>query len=171
MLGRIKKSLKIANVDYSTHLSENFSISEFEKSQTASRRGIVNKMGPVELENARRLAKYVLQPVRNHFGPTIITSGFRGKKLNRAIRGSKYSQHMDGEASDIEVIGTSNYELARWIEKNLDFDQLILEGYTPGEPNSGWVHVSYVDDELNRQEVLTATFDDGGVSYQNGLVK
>jgi hypothetical protein len=40
-------------------------------------------------------------------------------------------------------MGTDNAELADWIYSNLEFDQLILEFYTPGEPNSGWIHCSY----------------------------
>jgi len=58
---------------------------------------------------------------------------------------------------------SSNLAVALWIENNVDFDQLILEFYT-GEPNSGWIHVSYKDGS-NRKQVLT--FD--GKSYTNGL--
>ena len=82
-----------------------------------------------------------MQPVRDNFGVTVINSGYRGPKLNEAVGGSSKSQHCKGEAVDIECPGTSNYAVASWIEQNLDFDQLILEFYIPGIPDSGWVHV------------------------------
>jgi hypothetical protein len=157
-------------VDHSTHLSKNFSIREFEKSQTALRKNIPNKMGPVELMAARLLAEKVLQPVRDHFGPTSVSSGFRSNKLNKEIGGSKTSQHRFGEAADIEVPGVSNYDLAVWIRDNLTFDQLILEAYEPGEPNSGWVHVSYRRG-INRKEALTAEFVNDNAQYSVGLTK
>jgi len=71
---------------------------------------------------------------------------------------------------DIECPGTANYEIAKWIEDNLDFDQLILEFYTPGIPDSGWVHVSYKS-EGNRKSVLTAMKEDGKTVYKPGLIE
>lgn len=166
-----KKAKVFGMTDHSTHLSKNFTIGEFEKSQTALRHGIPNQMGPVELAAARELAKAVLQPVRDQHGVTVINSGFRSEALNTRLGGSKNSQHMLGEAADIEVPGMSNYDLAVWIRDNLDYDQLILEAYQPGEHNSGWVHVSYRADGANRKENLTATFIDGKAHYSFGLVK
>lgn len=137
-------------------LSENFSLHEFTRSQTASRRGIPNNPSEVEIARLRLLCEKVLEPVRAHFGkPIIIRSGYRGPRLNRAIGGSKTSQHMIGEASDFEIIGVSNVEVCRWMEANLNYDQLILEFYKPGDPNSGWVHVSYSVNRMRNQE-LTA---------------
>lgn len=159
------------SINKSTHLSRNFSIREFEASQTASRHGIMNKMNDEQIARARVLAEKVLQPIRDHFGVTVITSGFRGEELNRRIGGSKNSQHMSGEAADIRVPGVSNYDLAVWIRDNLDYDQLILEAYNPGEINSGWVHVSYTTSRRNRKENLTATFINGRANYSIGLVK
>ena len=89
--------------------------------------------------------------------------------LNKAIGGSERSQHCKGEAVDIEVPGTSNYEVAKYIRDNLDFDQLILEFYTPGIPDSGWVHVSYKS-EGNRKQVLTALKEDGKTVYKPKLI-
>jgi hypothetical protein len=63
----------------------------------------------------------------------------------------------------------ANAELAEWIKDNLDYRQLILEFYTPGIPDSGWVHVSYDPADLKKQ-VLTATKKDGKVVYLPGLV-
>ena len=151
-------------------LSKNFTLQEFTKSQTAERKGIDNTPAEAHLENAKILFEKVVQPVRDHFGPTIINSGYRGPKLNEAVGGSSKSQHCKGEAVDIECPGTSNYAVASWIEQNLDFDQLILEFYTPGIPDSGWVHVSYKS-EGNRKSILTAMKENGKTVYKPGLIE
>lgn len=151
-------------------LSKNFTLAEFIKSQTAIRRGIDNTMPEEHLEAAKKLAENVLQPVRDHFGPTGINSGYRGLELNEAVGGSKTSQHCKGQAADIEVPGVANYDLAKWIADNLDFDQLILEFYTPGIPDSGWVHVSYTGNN-HRKQVLTASRVNGKTVYSVGLQK
>jgi hypothetical protein len=150
-------------------LSENFSLSEYTKSQTASRKGIDNTPGDEHLEAAKALFENVAQPVRDHFGTTIITSGYRSPALNEAIGGSATSQHSKGEAVDLEVPGVATAEVCEWIAANLDFDQLILEFYTPGETNSGWVHVSYKADGANRKECLTAAKVNGSTQYSHGL--
>jgi hypothetical protein len=85
------------------------------------------------------------------------------------VGGSSRSQHCKGEAADIEVPGTPNAELAEWIRDNLEFDQLILEFYTSGVPDSGWVHVSYKTDGTNRKSILTATRVNGKTEYSTGI--
>lgn len=150
-------------------LSENFTMAEFTKSQTAERKGIDNTPEGDHLEAAKALFENVVQKVRDHFGPTVINSGYRSPELNEAVGGSSRSQHCKGEAADIEVPGTANGDLARWIADNLDFDQLILEFYTPGIPDSGWVHVSYKSDGDNRKECLTAARINGKTQYSEGI--
>ena len=150
-------------------LSPNFTLQEFTKSQTALRMGIDNTPEEDHLVAAQSLFLMVVQPVRDHFGPTVINSGYRGPKLNEAVGGSSKSQHCKGEAVDIEVPGVPNATVAEWIRDNLDFDQLILEFYTPGIPDSGWVHVSYKHDE-NRKSVLTAMKEDGKTVYKQGII-
>lgn len=150
-------------------LSKNFTLQEFTKSQVAIRNGIDNVPTEEHIEAARLLFDNVVQPVRDHFGPTIITSGYRGKQLNTIVNGSSNSQHCKGEAVDLEVPGYSNMEVAEWISNNTPFDQLILEFYTPGIPDSGWVHVSYNDS--HRRQILTSTKDQGGYTkYMPGLI-
>jgi len=145
-------------------LSKHFTLEEFEKSQTATRKGIKNKAGAGEIKNLGDLCYEVLEPVRVKFDkPVTITSGYRSPQLSEAIGSKSTSQHCTGNAVDMEVIGVSNLEVALWIENHCDFDQLILEYWT-GEANSGWIHVSYKDGS-NRKQVLT--FD--GKSYKNGL--
>jgi len=150
-------------------LSENFSLAEFTKSQTAERKGIDNTPQGEHMDAAVSLFENVVQKVRDHFGPTVINSGYRSPDLNAAVGGSSRSQHCKGEAADIEVPGVPNAEVAEWIRDNLEFDQLILEFYTPGIPDSGWVHVSYVADGDNRKESLTAARVDGKTQYSTGI--
>lgn len=153
------------------NLSKNFTLKEFTKSQSAERLGIDNTPQGEHLESAKLLFEKVIQPVREFFGPTVINSGYRSPELNAAIGGSPTSQHCNGQACDIEVPGLPNADLAKWIEDTLDFDQLILEFYTPGIPDSGWVHVSYVREDTNRKQVLTATKDGKKTVYVPGLLR
>jgi len=136
-------------------LTQHFSLEEMTKSQTASRKGIDNTAPPEVVENLKALCENVLEKIRINFGkPLSINSGYRGPKLNKAIGGAKNSQHMTGQAVDIEMVGMDNKILFCWIKDNLEFDQLILEYYKPGIPDSGWVHVSW-NSNGNRKQVLT----------------
>ena len=151
-------------------LSKNFSLKEMTKSQTALRRGIDNEPGDEQEANLQQLCEQVLQKVRDHFGkPVTVNSGYRSPELNKAIGGSTTSDHCKGMAADIEIPGISNYELADWIKENCEFRQLILEFYTPGVPDSGWVHVSYNYEE-NEKKVMTALKEDGRTVYKLGLI-
>ena len=147
-------------------LSKHFSLSEFEKSSTATRLGIKNKAGSGEIKNLTDLCYAVLEPVRAKFEkPILVTSGFRSEELCVAIKSSKTSQHTKGQAVDFEIMGISNLQVALWIQNNCDFDQLILEFWKEEEgANSGWVHCSYKEGS-NRKQVLT--FD--GKEFKNGL--
>lgn len=136
-------------------LSKNFLLSEFIKSSTATRLGIDNTPNQKVIDNIQRLVDLILQPLANEFGRVNINSGYRSPELNKAVNGAEKSQHVYGCAADIEVPGLSNYDLAKHIKEHYDFDQLILEFYTLGDPNSGWVHVSISPEGKNRREVLT----------------
>ena len=143
-------------------LSANFQLSELVKSQVAERKGISNNPSPAHIDNLKALCVNVLQPIRSQFdAPVLISSGYRSGELNIAIGSSIKSQHIEGKAADIEVTGTDNKELAEWIRDNLEFDQLILEFYRDGEPESGWIHVSWNSGE-NRNQVLRAARDEEG---------
>ena len=148
-------------------LSKNFSLSELTKSQTATRKGISNEPSTEHVENLIHLAESVLQPVRDHFGKVVtVSSGYRSPELCEAIGSSKNSQHAKGQAADFEIFDVSNQELVIWIDKNLDYDQMILEFWKgPDEPNSGWVHCSYKK-EGNRKQLLRAYKEDGRTKYE-----
>jgi hypothetical protein len=151
------------------NLSVNFTLKELTKSDTATRLNLDNNPDEATIENLKLLCQEVLQPIREHFGKSVtVNSGFRSPESNAAVGGSKTSDHCLGRAADIEIDGVPNPELAQWIMDNLDYTQLILEFYTQGQPNSGWVHVSYDPDNLKNQE-LTAVKVAGKTTYLNGL--
>ena len=167
---KVNTSLFSLQGQLSMKLSKNFSLAEFTKSQTALRHGLDNEPKEEHLDAAKALFEKVVQPVRDRFGPTVINSGYRGEELNEKVGGSPTSQHCLGEAVDIECPGVANADVAEWITKNTEFDQVILEFYTPGIPDSGWVHVSYKANGDNRKIALTAMKENGRTVYKTGLI-
>ena len=148
-------------------LTENFSLNELTKSQTAERKGIDNTPSTEHQENLKRLCETILQRVRDHFGQVVsVSSGYRSQELCVAIGSSTQSQHASGCAADFEIFNVSNKELADYIDQNLDYDQLILE-YWKGEdePNSGWIHCSYTNGN-NRKQYLRAYKENGSTKYE-----
>jgi hypothetical protein len=134
------------------------------------RMGFDNTPDDEATESLRILCEKVLQPIRDHFAKGVkVNSAYRSPESNAAVKGSRTSDHCLGRAADIEIPGVANADLAQWIMDNLEYTQLILEFYTPGIPDSGWVHVSYDPNNLKKQE-LTATKIDGKTTYLNGLV-
>jgi len=147
-------------------LSENFSLIELTKSQTAERKGIDNTPSPEHQENLKLLCTHILQPVRDRFERVVsVSSGYRSPKLCTAIGSKTTSQHAKGQAADFEIFGLSNRELAIWIRENLDYDQLILEYWKKEDPNSGWVHCSY-NEGYNRKQYLRAYKENGSTKYE-----
>jgi hypothetical protein len=139
--------------------------------------GIDNTPDEAVLRAATELAMYCLQPIRDHYGiPFSPSSWYRCEKLEKVITQKGYRRwakqhgimkltpgtwrdyfnrksHPKGEAADIELVGISNDALYDWCVDNLEFDQLIREFPRPGEPNSGWVHISYRS-EGNRNQAF-----------------
>ena len=133
---------------------------------TATRKGIDNTPVAGEIKNLENLCYEILEPLRAKFDkPITITSGYRSPQLSEAIGSKSTSQHCKGMASDIEIFGIPNIQVAYWIQSNCDFDQLILEFYSPDDPAAGWVHVSYNEKGSNRKQVLT--YD--GKKFENNL--
>lgn len=153
-------------MDPNQKLSDHFTLYEMMRSETAQRLGIDNTPPDIFIPKLTFFCENILEPIRNHFGvPYRPNSVYRCMELNTALKSKKTSQHPKAEAGDLEVPGTSNFDLAVWIRDNLVFDKLILECYTPGIPTSGWVHVSVI--EKNRGEILT--YSKG--KFINGLIK
>ena len=147
-------------------LSENFSLLELTKSQTATRKGINNAPSPEHQENLKLLCTHILQPVRDRFERVVsVSSGYRSEELCLAIGSKITSQHAKGQAADFEIYGLSNQELANYIKENLDYDQLILEYWKKEDPNSGWVHCSY-NININRKQYLKAYKENGRTKYE-----
>ena len=136
-------------------LSPHFKLNEFERSQLASRYEIDNTVKDERVfKNLQLLCENILEPVRNHYGvPFSPSSGYRCLELNRRLKSSDNSQHVHGQAADIEIPTVSNYELGIWIRDNCEYDTVLLEFYKEGDPSSGWVHVSYVENN-NRKRAL-----------------
>jgi hypothetical protein len=151
-------------------LTENFSLTEMIKSETALRHGLDNTPPESVIENLRVLCSNVLQPLRTAYACGIkVNSGYRAPEVNAAVGGSRTSDHCKGQAADIEIPGVPNADLARYIAETFKFTQLILEFYTPGIPDSGWVHVSYDPNNLKCQ-TLTAVKENGKTVYKPGLI-
>lgn len=152
-----------------TQLSKNFSLAEMTHSNTAISKGLDNTPSAEIITNLQILIDNVLQPIRDKLGKSIkINSGYRSPAVNASVGGSITSDHCKGQAADIEVAGMANGDLAKWIVENFKFTQIILEFYTQGIPDSGWVHVSYNPDNLKCQ-VLTAVKQNGKTVYLNGI--
>ena len=150
-------------------LSEHLDLSEVTRSDMAKRKGISNMPTPEHLENFKKLAQNIFEPIRKHFGvPIHISSGYRSKALNTAIGGSLTSQHCSGEAIDIDMDGTSNgvtnKMVFEFIKSNLNFDQLIWEFGTKDAPD--WVHVSFETTGKQRKQILRAVKSGGKTAYQ-----
>ena len=147
-------------------ISEHISYKEGVYSVTATRLGVDNTPNDEQLTNMELVAEEVFEPLREWVGgPIKINSFFRGLPLNTAIGGSKKSQHMKGQAMDIDdnYGHATNAEMYHWIKANLDFDQMIWEFGDDDEPN--WIHVSYVSKEDNRNRCLRAYKSNGKTLY------
>ena len=145
-------------------LSKNFALSEITHSNTAKRLGIENEPTEKHLQNMQHLVDNLLQPLRDSIGPIRISSGYRNPSLNRAIGGSRSSQHCKGEALDIQFwqMGKMMNELIyEWIlDSGLEFDQMI------NEFDFAWIHIS-LKAEDNRKQVLEAyKNEDGDTKYR-----
>jgi hypothetical protein len=136
-------------------LSENLTLAEVIRSESAKRFQINNNPTAEHLENLKLLATHIFQPMRDHFGvPIHISSGYRSLALNKRIGGARNSQHSTGQALDIDMQGTkvSNADIFNWAKDNLKFDQLIWE--FGDDTNPDWVHISYA--KKPRKQILKA---------------
>lgn len=150
------------------NLSKNLTLFEMTRSEVAKRKGVSNQPTPEHIANMIVLAEKVFEPIREHFGvPIYVSSGYRSAALNKKIGGVKNSQHLTGEAIDIDLSGhpsnITNKEVFNFIKDNLNFDQLIAE-YKEGN-DLGWVHVSYKAVGNQRKQILIATKGTFGTKY------
>ena len=173
--------LRLSSLSPQDLVAPNFRFAELSVSEIAARRGIDNRIDSDEkLRAAVHLARQVLQPLRDAFGPFAPNSVFRSQALERVLKGKAVnwlstSQHTLGRACDVEIVGMPTLVLAQWASQNLaEFDQIICECHDPAlGPNSGWVHVSLVPpgQGKNRRQVLSYVVDPatGELRYVAGL--
>ena len=146
-----------------------FNLQEYTKSQTAFRLGIDNSLYPLTSEskkiimNLRALHRRIVVPCVKVFGRSYrlsVNSGYRCLELNRALKSKDTSQHITGQAVDFEFWGLKNSILYNFIQDNLDYDQLIYEGYkkSKNKVNPGWIHCSYISPTKNRREAFELPF-------------
>ena len=139
------------------------------KEATATGTGIENDPGAVELFAMQSVAKMVFEPLRKWVGgPIAITSFYRSLRVNAKVGGSRTSQHVKGEAMDLDMdpiknATKSNADIFCYIRDHLPFDQLIWEFGTSTNP--AWVHVSYTDRHKNRRMILRVKRTAKGVTY------
>lgn len=149
-------------------ISEHLDLAEVTRSESAKRKGISNEPTAEHLENFKKLAENIFEPIRKHFNvPIHISSGYRSKALNAAIGGALTSQHCSGEAIDIDMDGSSNgvtnKMIFEYIKTSLNFDQMIWEFGNSNNPD--WVHVSYESSGKQRKQILKATKVGGSTKY------
>ena len=134
------------------NLTEHFTLTEFVRSETAERKHIDNTPTVEVVANLRALCRNVLEPARVSFGaPIYITSGYRCPALNAAVGGKPTSQHLRGEAADLQVKGVKNLrKLYNIIKSHGVFDQLLYETNKSG---AKWIHVSYTS-YSNRHQAI-----------------
>ena len=134
-------------------ISKHITMKEATRSDYAASHGINNEPGVSIIANMQHVAQTVFEPLRFHFGiPIKINSFYRSPALNSAIGGAATSQHILGQAMDLDASGSvSNKQLFDHIRQNLPFDQLIWEA--GNDLNPEWVHVS-LSKGINRSQVL-----------------
>ena len=148
-------------------ISDHITYAEAIHSNTAKRKGIDNTPNEVQVLSMKLLADKIFEPLRKWVGgPIKVNSFFRSIALNESIGGAASSQHCKGQAIDIDDVygGKSNAEMYKWIQENLNYDQMIWEFGTDTQPN--WIHVSYVSEEENRNKCLKAYKEHGKTKYK-----
>jgi len=148
-------------------ISDHITYAEAIHSNTAKRKGIDNTPSQTQVDAMKLLAEKVFEPLRKWVGgPIKVNSFFRSVTLNETIGGVASSQHCKGQAIDIDdVYGyKSNAEMYKWVQENLDYDQMIWEFGTDTQPN--WVHISYVSEEENRNKCLKAYKEHSKTKYK-----
>jgi len=148
-------------------ISDHITYAEAIHSNTAKRKGIDNTPSEAQVLSMKLLAEKIFEPLRKWVGgPIKVNSFFRSVTLNEAIGGAASSQHCKGQAIDIDDVYSykTNAEMYKWIQENLDYDQMIWEFGTDTQPN--WVHISYVSKEENRNKCLKAYKENRKTKYK-----
>lgn len=147
------------------YISKHISWSEAVKSKTAEKHEIENTPNENQIQEMKKLAKNIFEPLREWAGhPIRVNSFFRSPELCLKLKSKATSQHTKGQAIDIDSLGEkTNAELFNYIKDNLSFDQLIWE--FGDDENPDWIHVSFVNENTNRGNILKAIKDNKKTKY------
>lgn len=136
-------------------ITKNFTYDELIYSATANRMGIDNTPSKDEKESLIKLAKEILQPIRDKWGgPIVVTSGYRCEAVNRAVGGAKTSQHRLGQAADIKIGSKAqNKALFNLIQKMIKIGDIRV-GQLIDEYGYSWIHVSLPRENKPNNQIL-----------------
>jgi len=152
-------------------LSNNFYLSEFTKSEIAMKNGFKEQFTPPKeiIENIKLLVENIAEPIREKFGSFSPTSGYRCKKLNTFVGGSKKSEHLIGAAMD-ETFFKDNKNISKevfdWILNGglKKWSTLILE-YPDKNCIPRWLHIGYDINNLNNTVLVIDDKNPKGINY------
>jgi len=137
--------------------SPHFTLAEL----TTTGTGLPNVPNASQKANLGRLAYEILEPLRNQFGPILITSGYRSSAVNKAVGGSNTSAHLDGRAADLySMAGKKASTMAAWLygQRLLPIRQIVVENHT------GHLHLELQPaGQTPKRQFL---FTDDGSTYQ-----
>lgn len=127
---------KFFDLDY--QLSKHFRIGEFKVSKSYPEMAEVIELDYVDVLTLKILAMEIIQPIRDKFGPIEILSGKRSPELNKAVGGSKNSDHLTGNAADLRIVSFDPEHIYKWIAMNseLPYRQVIYY------PKGKFIHIS-----------------------------
>jgi predicted chitinase len=135
-------------------LSPNFTLADVSSKAAVSKYQVVDQNGLTKEEiicNLQAGCINVLENVKRSYPSMFVTSGFR-----TVAASSKTSQHINGQAFDIQFRGVSKkdyFEIAKALSEQLPvYDQLLLE-YSVAA-NNPWIHISFTRG-TNRRQVKT----------------
>lgn len=152
-------------------IARHFTLTELTHSNTAKAEGIANQPGPAAVEALRALCAAVLDPLREALGKSItINCAYRGPVLNKRVGGVANSQHITGQAADLQAPAATVLDLFKLtIQLGLPFDQVIYEARSA---TSKWLHVSHVAPAQgsNRGEIRVAKFGPDGKAQSYPLI-
>jgi len=160
---------EVKNAPVKISIGKNFTLNEL----TVTKSGLPNDPGEKHVAALRALVENVLQPLRDHFNkPLQISSAFRSPAVNKAAGGAVNSQHLLGQAADIEIAGVPNHEIWHYIvdpKNKIQFDQCIAEHLSATDGKKGWIHVSFNPAQQRRSAISAVTIG-GRTRYVPGLV-
>lgn len=134
-------------------LSPHFSYEEMTRSTWARLHRVDNTPDDLQLAALINLCWKLGEPLREVFGPIYVNSGFRNETVNTGVHGVGGSKHLSGEAMDIRIDSVEQgKEYFMFIQKNVDFDQLLFEFNKHG---AMWLHCSVcLDPKENRHQAI-----------------